>query len=211
MKSPLNGSTVRKAKAPSDWDFANALLYKLCRDHPDHQEAPVIVAKMWLIGRAYAAAIERMKDAKKEPGSFYLKKVAPTIQRSKIDKWIGSLKHIKKIDQESLPQIVEVHAKVMALFRKISGDDKRSLASKYLHFHRPDLFYIYDSQAKKGLSKLSAVLPRASRTVGVGDNEYRKFSEKCLYLQEYLLDKPFASNFSTRQIDQLLLLIARES
>jgi len=33
------------------------------------------------------------------------------------------------------------------LFSKISGLNKRSLASKYLHFHVPELFYISDSRA----------------------------------------------------------------
>jgi len=208
MTSPLKRAMVTKAKAPSQWDFANGLLYDLCREHPQHVDASIIVAKVWLIGRAYAAAIERRKDAKKEPGSFYLKKVAPPIRKSSIDRWLRSLDHIADIDEQSLPEIVAVHAKVMALFRKIGGDDKRSLASKYLHFHKPHLFFIYDSRANKGLSKLSPILPRATRTVGLGDNTYRKFVEKCVSLRAHVASRFTDGDLSTRQLDQLLLLLA---
>ena len=43
--------------------------------------------------------------------------------------------------------MVKVHYLTTKLFSKISGLNKRSLASKYLHFHVPELFYIFDSRA----------------------------------------------------------------
>ena len=39
--------------------FGNQVLYQMCRDHPGHTDTDVISGKMWLIGRAYSAAIER--------------------------------------------------------------------------------------------------------------------------------------------------------
>ena len=41
------------------WNLGNEMLYQLCRDYPDHKAPEVITAKVWLIGRSYAAAIER--------------------------------------------------------------------------------------------------------------------------------------------------------
>lgn len=50
---------VEKALADSAWDMGNQVLYDLCRRHPGHSEPGEILAKIWLIGRSYAAAIER--------------------------------------------------------------------------------------------------------------------------------------------------------
>ena len=43
------------------WKLGNDVLYKLCAMHPRHTEDAVIIGKFWLIGRSYAAAIERRR------------------------------------------------------------------------------------------------------------------------------------------------------
>ncbi len=53
---------VDLAKTDDIWALGNETLYKLCRDHPEHKNDKAIVAKIWLIGRSYAAAIERRKN-----------------------------------------------------------------------------------------------------------------------------------------------------
>jgi hypothetical protein len=45
----------------------------------------------------------------------------------------------------------------MDLFAAITQREKRSLASKYLHFHVPHVFYLYDSRARRAITK---VVPR---------------------------------------------------
>lgn len=45
------------------WDLGNRVLYDLCQSHPEHTRDDEIVAKIWLIGRSYAASIERRKNA----------------------------------------------------------------------------------------------------------------------------------------------------
>jgi len=42
--------------------LGNTVLYDLCKSYPRHDEEDVIASKIWLIGRAYAAAIERGKN-----------------------------------------------------------------------------------------------------------------------------------------------------
>ncbi|MDQ3135113.1 MAG: hypothetical protein M3Q76_09940, partial [Acidobacteriota bacterium] len=70
------------------WAFGNEILYNLCRDHPEHKKPDVVAAKIWLIGRAYAAAVERRKNkAANDPitnDAFYKEKVVPAIMKSKL-------------------------------------------------------------------------------------------------------------------------------
>ncbi|MGQ0578153.1 MAG: hypothetical protein ACT4PQ_04490, partial [Betaproteobacteria bacterium] len=91
-------------------------------------------------------------------------------------------------------------------FSEISDLEKRSLASKYLHFHVPKLFFIYDSRAVEAMREFSDVLPRAGRTDGTGDNEYRKFAEKCSALGAHCTNE-FGLCPLPRQIDNLLLKV----
>ena len=53
---------VIKAGKPNVWDAGNKVLYDLCANNFTHDNKSNIISKVWLIGRAYAAAIERRKD-----------------------------------------------------------------------------------------------------------------------------------------------------
>lgn len=192
------------------WDLGNGILYKLCSEYPKHSEDSEIVAKIWLIGRSYAAAIERRKpnnDTSIDNDDFYLNVVLPAIKNSDIDKWIRSLMHIEEVNEDNLASILHVHMKVTKLLSEISGLDKRSLASKYLHFHYPKLFFIYDSRAVSAISKLSEITGRVGRSkFQEVDNEYRKFFEKCLKVQIYI-NEVFGYSIIPRQLDNILLKI----
>ena len=41
------------------WSIGNQVLYDLCQRYPRHTVDSEIIAKIWLIGRAYSASIER--------------------------------------------------------------------------------------------------------------------------------------------------------
>ncbi len=195
----------------SDWDFGNKILYDMCHQYPRHNKNSEIIAKVWLIGRSYAAAIERRKNTgiyKFNGDDFYLEKVAPEIMKSNIDEWLGSLEHIETISETTLGLILSVHLKVTDLFSKISGLQKRSLASKYLHFHYPNLFFIYDSRVVKAVSHLSNITGRAGRSKfkSDSDNEYRKVCEKCIKIRNYV-NEEYGIYLTTRNLDNLLLKI----
>ena len=96
-------------------------MYELCRRQPDHRNVPAVIAKVWLIGRSYAAAIERRREKKAENDDFYVNTVAPTIIRSGIDRWIESTAKYTSPDAQSLPAILATHAQVTMLFNEISG------------------------------------------------------------------------------------------
>ena len=96
----------------------------------------VVIGKIWLIGRAYAAAIERRKgNFNFEGDDFYVEVVAPRIINSGIDSWLSPFQQDQNIDRNNMQLTLKVHADVTNLFYEISGLKKRSLASKYLHFH----------------------------------------------------------------------------
>ncbi|WP_141677061.1 hypothetical protein [Aliivibrio fischeri] len=198
---------INNVKEHSGWDFGNNVLYELCNQNPKHQDIGTVTAKVWLIGRAYAAAIERRKNkGEVENDDFYIDQVAPKIIDSNIDFWLSELDCFTEINEKSLPTILDVHYKVTNLFSQISGLEKRSLASKYLHFHYPHLFYIYDSRACNALTQLSYITGRVGRSkFSCADNEYRKLFEKCMLVKKYLISQ-YEEDFDPRQIDKLLLL-----
>jgi len=204
-------NAVNHARNPNPWDLGNSVLYRLCQENSLHNEDQAILAKIWLIGRSYAAAIERRRPGeleKEDNDDFYIKTVVPTIRKSHIDQWISELgKKYKKTTIESLNDILFVHAKVTNLFAEISGLQKRSLASKYLHFHLPELFFIYDQRADKRIKSLFSRLnfQKSIPTVEEHDHEYRKFFEKCLHLQS-CIEKEFKTLLTPRELDNLLQL-----
>jgi len=191
----------------NDWDLGNKILYDMCSQYPDHTHEPEIIAKIWLIGRSYAAAIERRKntgDGKFDGDDFYIEKVAPEIKSSSIDAWLGGLHGIDGVSELTLEKILSVHLSMTELFLKVSGLEKRSLASKYLHFHYSNLFFIYDSRAVSAVSHLSNVSGRVGRSKYNADNEYRKFCEKCLKIRNYVKEN-FDIHLTPRNLDNLLL------
>jgi len=68
------------------WDFSNQVLYDLCSGHSAHVETGHVLAKILLVGRVYAAAIERRRTENVKGGNddFYLDTVAPILLSSRI-------------------------------------------------------------------------------------------------------------------------------
>lgn len=138
-------------------NLGNDVLYQLCKDYPEHKTPEEIIAKIWLIGRAYAAAIERRKNKDEKNDAFYEKTVVPAIQKSSLDEYLNKVSIFNEITLENIPKILETHNYLTNLFTRISGIEKRSLASKYLHFHFPKLFFLYDSRV---VASSRMLLPR---------------------------------------------------
>jgi hypothetical protein len=195
---------IDEAQRPSPWRVGNETLYQLCRTRPSHKDVADVVAKIWLIGRSYSAAIERRRNKTGMNDNFYVNIVAPQLIASSIDTWIGRASSDEVSQEERWSIMLEVHHNTTQLFSQISGLEKRSLASKYLHFHVPEVFYIYDTRAVEAMRKLGSVVGRASKTCGVMDNEYRKFVEKCRLLKEHIASE-YNVKLSHRELDNLLL------
>lgn len=53
------------------WNFGNQIMYDMCAKNPYHTDADIIGGKIWIIGRTYAAAIERGKSNTEKSDDFY--------------------------------------------------------------------------------------------------------------------------------------------
>lgn len=207
MKLTITKDDVDYALASSPWDLGNQVLYSLCQDHPNHDRSGAIIAKVWLIGRAYAAAIERRKNADDTSDDFYETIVVEKIKESKLDQWLATLPDKMTDPWTELGSIVTVHKRLMDLFFAMTDLEKRSLASKYLHFHRPDLFFIYDSRAKEAIGKVTPPLNQIKNiTTEDKDGEYHSFCRRAQCLREDIR-MSFHKNLNPRQLDKILLRI----
>ena len=179
----INCRELQRAIDVSAWDLSNQILYEMCEEYPNHKNEDEIIAKVLLIGRVYSAAIERRKQVNNSSSMFYLREVVPAIRRSKIDVWLNSLKELEYPTHENCAQIIAVHKRVTDLFERISGLEKRSLASKYLHFHFPNLFFIYDSRSSSALKNVEHRSIWNSSLVEY-DREYARFFLRCMTFVE---------------------------
>jgi len=124
-----------------------------------------------------------------------------------LDEQINMVKQFSEITPISIPTILSVHKYLTELFAEISGNNKRkrSLASKYLHFHCPALFFLYDSRAAKGVR---ALCPRFKPELSFKnvDEVYAKFFLRLVHMREYIL-RVEGRHLSTREIDNILINI----
>jgi hypothetical protein len=202
----LTPEFIREATSQTAWDFGNQVLYDMCSANPEHNLDQIIIGKIWLIGRTYAAAIERRRTAEGASGdAFYETVVAPKIRKSEIDNWFEA---IRTGSDDDLILHLEVHMRVMKLFTAISGLEKRSLASKYLHFHFPQRFYIYDARAYKVICELTDPVGKTLPILRDHDNVYARFYLRCLDLRRRI-DSQLGQNLSMREFDNVLLAYTR--
>lgn len=207
----ITQSDIEYAKGPTPWDLGNDVLYKMCSDHPTHENQGKVISKIWLIGRSYAAAIERRKNKTDGSDNFYEKFVGPDISNSNIDILLSSLPTNSVDSDSNLTQTVTIHKQVTDLFKSITGMEKRSLASKYLHFHRPDIFFLYDSRAQIAINKLtpdwrqidSVKIPKNQR-----DELYYKFCIQISWLRSNI-EENYKEVLSPRELDKLLLILEK--
>ncbi len=195
----------------TEWDLGNKILYDLCKNYPNHNKVDEIIAKCLLIGRAYAAALERRpKKGEELNDDFYLDKVGVFLKESKIDDNFTNLKKINLINENNVISILEKHSFLNDLtFQITNGMYKRSFASKYLHFHFPDLFFIYDSRAVKSISKfkirLSSKTYKEIKNKEV-DYDYAIFCLKCIKAKK-ILENIYEEKISLRHLDNILMEI----
>ena len=188
------------------WDLGNQVLYDLCANHFTHDTAEKILAKTWLIGRAYAAAIERRKNKSDINDNFYIDTVVPKFIGSRLDNIFADLK-TKQLSIDTLHDIIDAHYYLTKLLFEITELDKRSLSSKYLHFHLPDLFFIYDSRAVTAMRQFVKRLPKNLRALAdreTVDWEYSNFVYKCFHLRQTIFEQ-HKILLTPRQLDNLLI------
>lgn len=204
----LSIKEIENAMQDNVWHFGNEILYKLCRENFEHKNDEHILAKVLFIGRIYAAAIERRKTKNNDINdNFYIDIVAPKIRESNIDKYLLQLKNFELLEIDNLKFVLQTHYYLTKVINEITELNKRSLVSKYLHFHLPELFFIYDTRAVQALSNFISKVPsnfKALVNLENVDTEYAKFFCKCYALKIDIKQK-FNLNFSNRHLDNLLI------
>lgn len=205
-----------QCKATNHWQLSNDILYKLCSNHPKHIDAQEIVAKVLMIGRVYAVALERIKVKNQHFGDdFYFNAIVPLFQNAGIDQKLEALQG-QTLDQPGIFEMtLALHAYLVERIGSLESEEKylkkRSFASKYLHFHYPELFFIYDSRAKDAMTQFNI---RASSDTNEMiksngyDQEYTLFADKSRQLKSKLSE--LGESLSHRQLDNLLVEIANE-
>lgn len=208
MKNIITKEEIEKALENNVWDYGNEILYKICKDNFEHKKYDYILAKVLFIGRIYAAAIERRKTENNDINdNFYIDSVGPTFKNFEIDKLLKELKRFRIVDVSNIKDCLETHYYLTIAIKKITNLNKRSFVSKYLHFHLPELFYIYDTRAVEALRKFITKVPKElnynldSQNV---DLEYAKFFCKCFDLKRQIKDE-FKIELTNRQLDNLLI------
>jgi len=212
MEIKITKDDIDYALSPSPWDLGNQVLYNLCQDYPRHDRGEEIIAKVWLIGRSYAAAIERhKKNVAITSDDFYETTVVKALKNNKsfsLDKMLGELPEKIKDPWGKLGQAVKVHKELMERFSEITDLGKRSLASKYLHFHRPDMFFLYDSRARMAVAKVTPSIKQIAKIKAEKeDPEYLTFCRRCQWLHDYISGE-YKIELTPRQLDKILLRIA---
>ena len=208
---PLTVQILRRALNDEDpWNIGNQVLYDLCRRYPRHTVDSEIIAKIWLIGRAYSASIERGRGKAADSGlsndRFYAEAVPKALRASRLDEKLGALAKLKETKESNVGPVLDAHTHLVQLFQGLTNKSKRSLASKYLHFHRPDLFFIYDSRAVQGIRSLG-IPARALDVPPSADREYARFVGAAIGVREYVRSE-LRRRLSPRELDRLLLVTA---
>jgi hypothetical protein len=192
-----------------NWGLGNEVLYDLCKKYPKHTEKGEIIAKVWIIGRAYAA-IERFKKhiGSADNNLFYTRDIPILFIKSDLDNKLKQLRVLGQINKETLVKSLNVHCYLIDELKTITnGQIKRSFCSKYLHFHLPEMFFIYDSIAASSIGKLKIKIPAELKSILERvdvERQYADFCIKCLCLK-IKIKEDFNIDLSNRQLDNLLL------
>ncbi|EGR1425131.1 hypothetical protein D8X77_17940 [Vibrio vulnificus] len=178
--------------------YGNEVLYRMCAEKPLHNDIDVIASKLWIIGRSYSASIER-----KAGSNFDIRDAAEIIRKSKIDSKIANITVIERPDLNNLNVILETHSYFLKLLKEATGIEKRSLASKYLHFHAPKAVFIYDSIANREIR--ARLKGRRFPISGKHDKEYTAFCHRAIYYRDNVFEQQIGALTTPRRLDMHLL------
>lgn len=204
----IDKEEIQRVQSENIWSFGNQVLYDMCKRTPLHTNEEEIIGKVWLIGRSYAAALERRAKSPYKGTDFYKYEVAEKIKAigTELDKRIENLINQPALKRENLSEVLSTHRFLTDVFNSISGLDNRSLASKYLHFHAPNVFYIYDSIAYAGVTKYKLLDVQLKKELkrSFCDATYLDFVSKAYPLNLKIFEEHDVW-LLPRQLDSLLL------
>ncbi|TCJ15802.1 hypothetical protein EZJ19_06200 [Parasulfuritortus cantonensis] len=192
MKSEITREFIADVLAESVLDPRTRALYELCFMHRTHFQDEIVADKLRMIVRVCA---ERGVEV---PG-FSPEFAAHRLGQSGVDRWFAGIATAERIDPALM---FEMHKRVMDVFADMPADQARSVASKYLHFHFPELYFIYDGRVAAAAYALGSgdcgYLARSEH-----DPEYGRFFSCCRKLVERLAE-PAGRRLTPRELDRVL-------
>jgi hypothetical protein len=191
MNPTLTREFLADVLSRSILDPRSRALYDLCFFHRHHFRDEIVADKLRLIGRLYA-----------EYGAglgFSPERGAHALAKSPVDRWFCTLATAEKLEGWLL---LETHKRVMDVFADLPEAEARSLASKYLHFHFPELFHIHDSLVDRAVRRL-AEGDCGFLAMGDYDPAYGRFHACCRKLADRLAPA-LGRRLSPREMDRVL-------
>jgi hypothetical protein len=187
-----NREFIQDALAGALLDPRTRALYELCFLHRHHFQDEIVADKLRMMVRVYVEQGLNVNE-------FSSELVAHRLGRSGIDRWFASLATAEHLDQAL---VFELHKRVMDVFSDLPEVQARSLAAKYLHYHFPELFYIYDAGLETAASDLGegecGYLALAEH-----DPVYDSFFACCRKLADKLAAQA-GHRLSPRELDRIL-------
>lgn len=192
MTSELSREFIADTLAQSVLDPRARALYELCFVHRHHFQDEIVADKLRMIVRLCA-------EAGLQLSGFSPEFAAHRLGQSGVDSWFAGIATAEQID----PALVfEMHKRVMDVFADLPVEQARSLASKYLHFHFPELFFLYDGRVASAAFALGngecGYLARSEH-----DPDYGRFFACCRKLTERLVGLA-GRRLNPRELDRVL-------
>ena len=198
MNAKLSREFITNTLADSVLDNRTQNLYELCFMERLHFRDEVVADKLRMILKLCAERGLEVHDISPELAAYRLGK-------SSVDRWFAGLATAEQIDPALL---FEIHKRVMDVFDDISESQARSLAAKYLHFHFPELFYLYDSQVEEAAMQLGQ--GECGFLAGeVHDLHYARFFACCRLLTDRLVSMA-GRRLNPRELDRVLRAWVRQ-
>jgi hypothetical protein len=187
---------------------ANRMLYSFVRENPSNLDRAMIASKALVIGRSLSASPERRTSSVENPvagtSNFYAA-LADSIATSLVDELLEMCERDEHICPQLSTHAVKTHRFLCDAVSKVMGKDCSSFASKYLHFHRPNIFPMMDSRARVALGWIAEEQDwRFAVTTSRDSKNYRAYVDFYLKVREFLQEK-WGSPLSLRQMDNILL------
>ena len=191
------------------WKIVDDTLYRLCRDHPSHDDRAAVNAKILIIGRTYATGIERKVATTGVQGSS-ISQVADFffMHRKEIDEWFLRLaKVFEPLASSNISEILAVHGLISKRLTHLTRRKQlaRSFVSKYLHFHNSAV-PIYDSVASgflRGLVPLRRIRDFQIPVPDCADPEYADYVRRFAHLYQTIASH--ALPVTVRSLDSYLI------
>ena len=205
-------SLVDKSQGRNIWTVGNDFMYDFFSQNLGHTDPSTIVAKVWILGRTYSASIERHRNKGIGKDVNFYEEIVPSIfqtlnENHRFDKRVRELVSLAEEEvSESVDDTLSLHYDLQSVIESYTKDKKTSFCSKYLHFHCPNCYFIYDSITRSNIGKLSKGigLKRMKRNLHAGDLNYAFFYQKCQYLKTSIEGR-VGSLLSLREFDNLLM------